>query len=121
LNIFNKILEDEYAGDKRLGSPSKDYAAHRRRMNAMATMTMSNGFRIPPRGLKLSKGGKTRKELEAAGKALFARNLDAEVAFRAAHANQPGWGIRKINAAIEKRLHLKQFRGDASELTKNRN
>ncbi|PAQ03702.1 hypothetical protein LRP31_25610 [Mesorhizobium mediterraneum] len=107
MNIFNKILEDYYANDTRLGCPSKDYAAQRRRMNAMATMTMSNGFSIPPKGRKLSKGGKTRTELEAAGKAIFERNLAAEVSFREAHANQPGWGIRRINAAIEKRLHLK--------------
>lgn len=107
MNIFNKILEDEYSGDTRLGTPSRDYAAHRRRMNAMATMTMSNGFRIPPKGPKLSKGGKTRKELEAAGIAIFERNLAAEAAFRAAHASQPGWGISQINAAIERREHLK--------------
>lgn len=108
MNIFSKVLEDEYAGDKRLGNPSKDYAAHRRRMNAMATMTMSNGFRIPPKGPKLSKGGSTRAVREASGKALFERNLAAEVAFRTAHENQPGWGIRRISAAIEKRIHLKQ-------------
>ncbi len=108
MNIFSKILQDEYAGDRRLGCPSKDYAAQRRRMNAMATMTGSNGFHVPPKGPKLSKGGKTRRELEAPAKAVFERNLAAEVAFRSAHANQPGWGIRRINAAIEQRLHLKQ-------------
>lgn len=106
MNIFNKILEDEYASDTHLGYPSRDYAAHRRRMNAMATMTRSDGFRIPPKGPKLSKGGQTRKALEAPAKAAFQRNLAAEAAFREAHAGQPGWSIRKINQAIERRLHL---------------
>ncbi|RUV07966.1 hypothetical protein EOA79_02435 [Mesorhizobium sp. M1A.F.Ca.IN.020.03.2.1] len=109
MNIFNSIVADEYAGDTRLGNPSKDYAAHRRRMNAMATMTMSDGFRIPPRGPKLSKGGKTRRELEAPLKAVFQRNLAAEVAFRE-QAKRDGMGIAAINRAIEKRQHLKQAR-----------
>jgi hypothetical protein len=76
-------------------------------MNAMATMTRSDGFRIPPAGPKLSKGGKTRAELEAPSKAIFQRNLAAEVAFRKAHEDQPGWAIRAINRAIEQRKHLK--------------
>lgn len=109
MNIFTRILENEYANDTRLGCPSMDYAQYRRRMNAMATMTVSDGFRIPPKGPKLSKGGKTRIELEASSKAIFHRNLAAEAAFRAAHGNQPGWGIRKINTAIEKRMHLKEI------------
>lgn len=106
MNIFNKIVADEYATDTRLGCPSADYAAHRRRMNAMATMTMSDGFRIPPKGPKLSKGGMTRKELESGAKAVFQRNINAEVKFRE-QAKLDGWGIRKINLAIERHDHLR--------------
>lgn len=107
MNIFSRIIAEAEAADTRLGCPSPDYAAQRRRMNAMATMTMSNGFRIPPKGLRLSKGRMTRKELEAGAKAAFQRNLEAEVAFRVAHAGQPGWSIRRIGQAIERHDHLR--------------
>lgn len=106
MNVFSKILQDDDAKLNRLGCPlwgSDDL----RRAQRMYEMTGGKGFRVYPKGPKLSKGGKTRAELEASGKAIFQRNLAAEVAFRTAHANQTGWGIRRINAAIEKRLHLK--------------
>ena|ERR1051325_4988008 len=106
MNIFNQILADERAQANRLGCPLWG-EAHLRRAQRMYEMTEGKGFRVYPKGPKLSKGGKTRRELEASGKAIFARNLAAEVAFRTAHESQPGWGIRKINAAIENRLHLK--------------
>lgn len=107
MNIFHKVLESEYAGDTRLGCPSADYGAYRRRMHAMATMRMSDGFRIPPRGPKLSRGGKTRAELEAPLKAIFARNLEAEIKFRE-QAKLDGMSIAAINRAIEQRKHLKR-------------
>lgn len=106
MNVFSKVLQDEYVNDTRLGCPSDNAAAFHRRMHAMATMTRSDGFRIPPMGPKLSKGGKTRKELEAPAKEFFARNLAAEFKFRE-QAQLDGWSIRKINRAIEQRLHLK--------------
>lgn len=106
MNIFSKILVSDDAMLNRLGSPLWGTDSLRRAQR-MYEMTGGKGFRVYPKGPKLSKGGKTRAELEAPGKAICERNLAAEVAFRAAHAGQPGWGIRRINAAIEKRLHLK--------------
>ncbi len=106
MNVFTKILLGDEAKANRLGCPLWG-SDNLRRAQRMYEMTGGKGFRVYPKGPKLSKGGKTRHELEAPGKAIFERNLAAEVAFRSAHANKPGWGIRRISAAIENRLHLK--------------
>lgn len=48
MNVFSKILFGEAVEETRLGCPSSDYAALRRRMNRMATMTGMRGFHVPP-------------------------------------------------------------------------
>lgn len=67
MNVFSKILRREFFAETRLGCPSPDEAARLRRVNRMSLMRGGNGFRQPKAGPKLSKGGKTRKELIAAG------------------------------------------------------
>ena len=48
MNIFKKILMGDYQAETRLGCPSNDSAAQKRRLNAMATMTGMRGFSVPP-------------------------------------------------------------------------
>lgn len=67
MNIFSKILQREHATDTMLGMPLKDEGARDRRKNAMANMTGGRGFQQPKKGPKLSRGGKTRRELVADG------------------------------------------------------
>lgn len=105
MNIFSKIMADETV---RLGNPlGVGSGAFMSRMHRMVEMTGGRGFSMPKRGPKLSKGGTTRKQREAAGKEIYANNLKAEADFRASVAGKPGWGIAQINRAIERREHLK--------------
>lgn len=60
MNIFNKIVADEYANDTTLGLPSTDTMHFLRRMNAMSTMRGGNGFRTPAKEPKKDAQGLTR-------------------------------------------------------------
>lgn len=62
MNIFNKIVADEYANDTRLGLPSTDTMHFLRRMNVMSTMRGGNGFRVPAKEQKRDAQGLTRGE-----------------------------------------------------------
>lgn len=62
MNIFNKIVADEYANDTRLGLPSTDTMHFLRRMNVMSTMRGGNGFRVPAKEPKRDAQGLTRGE-----------------------------------------------------------
>lgn len=108
MSIFDKILARDFEQTRRLGNPlGKGSGPFLARMNFWAQMRGSDGFRQPPRGPKLSKGGRTRRESEAHLKEIYQRNLKAEGDFRASVEGKPGWGIRQINRAIERREHLK--------------
>lgn len=48
MNALAKILDAEAVATTRLGNPSEDYGAQQRRLTAMATMTGTAGFRVPP-------------------------------------------------------------------------
>lgn len=109
MNIFSRLLMDDAA---RLGNPlGVGTGPFLMRMNQMAARTRGNGFREPPKGPKLSRNGTTRKQREAGNRAMFEKNLKAEVEFRARHAGKPGWCIAQINRAIERREHLKPSKG----------
>lgn len=60
MNPFAKILNAESVSATRLGNPSEDYASQQRRLTAMATMTGTHGFRVPPVEPKTDAQGKTR-------------------------------------------------------------
>jgi hypothetical protein len=105
-NAISRILMRDLVDETRLGAPAADDAARLRRRASFYNMTGGRGFRQDPAGPKLSRGGKTRKEIEAAGVAFYNRNLAAEAVFRAKHSGQPGWGIAAIRDAIERMEHL---------------
>ena len=67
MNIFERIMSAERKRDRSLGNPLPTWDERERRLNTMATMTGGKGFRTPPKGPKTSPGGKTRRELVAAG------------------------------------------------------
>ena len=106
LNAFQRVLQKEAATDTRLGCPLQDQGARLRRRETMSRMTGGRGFYVFPKGPKLSRGGTTRAEREAASKARTRANLEAERRFREAHSGKPGWGIGAIRDAIESRQHL---------------
>jgi hypothetical protein len=67
-NPFQRVLMREHVHERALGSPIGHIPGGiARRKNAMSLMTGGRGFPVPPAGPKLSKGGKTRRELVAAG------------------------------------------------------
>lgn len=59
-NAITDSLTSEAESTTRLGNPSEDYGAHKRRMNAMATMTGMRGFSVPPLEPKTDAQGLTR-------------------------------------------------------------
>ena len=77
MNIFSKILDRDFDQTVRLGNPLCERpwpggpitltGPFLARMNAMSLMTGGRGFRQPKKGPKLSRAGKTRKELVADG------------------------------------------------------
>lgn len=67
MNIFNRIIAKQFDAEMRLGNPLSDSAAQNRRLHNFAQMTGGRGFRVPPQGPKVSRGGKTRKERIADG------------------------------------------------------
>lgn len=88
MNAFSKVLTVEAESATRLGNPSADYGAHERRMNAMATMTGTAGFRVPPLAPKTDAQGKTRgdrkRELRVATAAKVSENRAPEFMHSAA-------------------------------------
>jgi hypothetical protein len=68
MNIFDKVMSDLDAKERRLGLPLRDPVAIDRRMNIMATMTGGKGFRTPRQNEKrgVSKGEKRRRERKEA-------------------------------------------------------
>jgi hypothetical protein len=69
LNAFNKVLAAEASAATRLGNPSENSAAFHRRMNAMATMTGTHGFPVPPLEPRKDAQGKTRGQRKRAARA----------------------------------------------------
>lgn len=71
MKALAKILNAEAIAVTRLGNPSEDYGAQQRRLTAMATMTGTHGFRVPPLDPKtdaqgLTRGDRKRKAYAAA-------------------------------------------------------
>lgn len=85
MNIFEKIFVGDRAAERRLGNPSADYAAQQRRLNVMATMTGSDGFRIPPMQPRVNADGTTRGQRKAKARA---RLIEKETARQKAEAEK---------------------------------
>jgi hypothetical protein len=65
MNIFSKIVEDEYKNDTKLGMPSTDTGHHQRRLNLMSRITGGRGFRVPAKEPALrGTTGKTRGQMK---------------------------------------------------------
>lgn len=75
MNVFNKVLAAEAEAATRLGNPSDNAAAFHRRMNAMATMTGTHGFRVPPLEPRKDAQGLTRGDRKRASRALAASKV----------------------------------------------
>lgn len=74
-NALAKVLAAEANAATRLGNPSDSVAAFHRRMNAMATMTGTHGFRVPPLEPRTDAQGKTRGQRKRAARALAASKV----------------------------------------------
>lgn len=68
MNIFNKIVAAEHAGDTRLGAPSADKTARLRRLHVMSTMTGGNGFTMPAKSVRTFSDGTTRGQRKRAAR-----------------------------------------------------
>lgn len=90
MNVFNKILQNEAVAATSLGNPSADYAAHRRRMNAMATMTGTRGFSVPPMEPRKDAQGFTRGDRKRAIRAATADKVSEYRAPEFRHSSAKG-------------------------------
>ena len=90
MNVFNKVLAAEAEAATRLGNPSDNSASFHRRMNAMATMTGTHGFRVPPMEPRKDAQGKTRGDRKRASRALAASKVTEarEPQFMHSHARR---------------------------------
>lgn len=75
MNIFNRIINDEYDADRRLGN--RNIGSPTRRMEIMARMN-PNGFRTPAQEPRVVRDGKTRGELKRERRAAMRDAVRAE-------------------------------------------
>lgn len=75
MNAFNKVLAAEAEAATRLGNPSDNSASFHRRMNAMATMTRTHGFRVPPMEPRKDAQVLTRGDRKRAARAIAASKV----------------------------------------------
>lgn len=68
MNVFNKILVAEHAGDALLGSPATSLEQLERRLTAFRNMTGGKGFRDLPAEPVKNAAGLTRGERKRAAR-----------------------------------------------------